>query len=259
MGRASQRSTRCGYGACAAAFAALLLGCGGNAADGAHTPEPSSAAAEEGAAGIPTAAEQQGAPQCGSSFQACGGLLAGSWTMEDSCQEGALDPRALQLWGETVLDLDSRACQGAVQSVTSRWSGRVLFESGAATDERLRSDTVEMNLTRDCLNATFGVGISEAKLASVCETLSDARRSCSSIAGACQCSASLERSSGMSGTYGVLDESFVIGSGSGEIQFVDYCVEGDVLHWREQGSPQQLLLRREPGSAREGAPVPDIR
>jgi len=274
MGRARRPSTRCGYGAGAAAFAALLLGCGGDAADGKHAPDPSSAselpnppgpanemptatgaAGEEGATGSSTAAEQtQGTPQCGSSFEACGGLVAGSWRVEDTCQEGALSPRARQLWGETVLDLDPRACQDAVQSVTSRWSGRVLFQYGAATDERLRSDTVEMKLSRTCLNATFGVDISEAKLG-VCATLTTAQRSCSSAAGACQCSASLERSSGMSGTYGVLDESLAISTGSSDLQFVDYCVEGDLLHWREQGSPQRLLLRREPG----GPPVPDIR
>jgi hypothetical protein len=266
-------------GARGAVFAALLLGCGGDATDGAHVPGPSSAwelpsseepanemaaaagaAAGEGTTGSPIATQQaEGTPLCGSSFRACGGLLAGSWMVEDTCQEAALSPRAMQLWGETVLNLDARACQGAVQSVTSRWSGRVSFQAGVATDERQRSETVRMNLTRDCLNATFNVEISETKLASVCESLGNAQRSCSSAAGACQCSASSERSSDASGTYGVLDNSFVIGSGSGDNQFFDYCVDGDLLYWREQGSPQRLVLRREPASALEGIPSPNIR
>ena len=104
-----------------------------------------------------------------------------------------------------------------------------------------------MNLTRGCLNATFGVNIREDKLGSVCATLSNAQRSCSSVAGACQCSALLERSPGMSSPYGVLDKIVVIGTIPAQ-QFVDYCVEGDLLHWQEQGTPQQLLLRREPDS-----------
>jgi hypothetical protein len=88
------------------------------------------------------------------------------------------------------------------------------------------------------------VNIHEDKLGSVCATLTTAQRSCSYVEGACQCSALLERSPELSGTYGVLDNVVVIGSSPAQ-QFVDYCVQGELLHWQEQGTPQQLLLRRE--------------
>jgi hypothetical protein len=40
--------------------------------------------------------------------------------------------------------------------------------------------------------------------------------------------------------------------------YVDYCVEGDLLHWRQQSDSVELVLRRSAGPFPETADVPDI-
>jgi hypothetical protein len=172
--------------------------------------------------------------------------------VEGTCNDAELDPLPLQRWAADLMNLDPVACPDAVQSVTSRWSGQLLFQDGLATDERTRASTFEMDLTLDCLNASFGVNLREDRLATLCPALSSTTRECSPVPGGCRCSGSRESTPRTSGSYGVSGSTVVIGSASG-LESFDYCVEGDLLHWQEPDTLQHLILRRAPGS---GAPVP---
>jgi len=182
---------------------------------------------------------------CSSGFQACGGVLAGRWIVEDTCNSETRNPKALQIWGQTFRNLDTTACFDAVQSVTTRWMGMLMFEQGLAIDQRMRSDTIEMNLTRSCLNATFDSNIREERMSAICTALTNDMTNCSSVGGVCQCSNRRERELDTSGTYGVLGKSVAIGTENGGLDFYDYCVQGDRLYWREPAYARHVVLLRE--------------
>jgi len=182
-------------------------------------------------------------PYCQEAFVPCGGLIAGRWEMLDTCNKETRNPKALQIWGQTVMKLDTTACWDAVESVKSDWKGNLVFEGGGADDQRMRTDTVEMTLTRSCLNATFNVTIKAEKMGSVCSTLTNSTRSCISVGGACSCSSHRESEAHTSGTYGVLDKSVVIGTTPNQ-QFFAYCVHGDQMMWQEETTGRLLAMHR---------------
>ena len=186
---------------------------------------------------------------CSTGFEACGGLLAGRWIVEDTCNSETRNPKALQIWGQTFRNLDTMACFDAVQSVTTRWSGMLMFDQGLAIDRRMRSDTIEMNLTRTCLNATFHSNIREDRMSAICAGLTNDMTNCSSVGGVCVCSNRRERDIDTSGTYGVLGKSVAIGAEDDTVDFYDYCVQkdgqGDRLLWREPSYARHVVLRRE--------------
>jgi hypothetical protein len=186
---------------------------------------------------------------CSGEFEPCGGLLAGTWEMVDTCSKQTTSRKALQIWGQTVMNLDTTACYDAVSSVSSDWKGTIEFAGGVAKDHRMRVDTVDMTLSRGCLNATFDVTIKAEKMASVCATLSTGMMSCSSVGGECNCSKRRETELDKEGTYGVLEKAVVIG---GDIfpetdepkQFFDYCVQNDQLLWRARDTGRLVVLKR---------------
>jgi hypothetical protein len=184
---------------------------------------------------------------CSTGFQACGGVLAGRWIVEDTCNSETRNAKALQIWGQTFRNLDTTACFDAVQSVTTRWMGMLTFEQGLAIDQRMRSDTIEMNLTRTCLNATFDSNIREERMSAICAALTNDMTNCSSVGGVCQCSNRRERELDTQGTYGVLGKSVAIGTENGGLDFYDYCVkgDGDTLLWREPSYARHVVLKRE--------------
>jgi hypothetical protein len=190
-----------------------------------------------------------GAPQICRQFEPCGGLLAGTWEMQETCSKQTLNRKAMQIWGQTVMNLDTTACYDAVSSVSSDWKGTIEFAGGVAKDHRMRVDTVDMTLSRGCLNATFDVTIKAEKMASVCATLSTGMMSCSSVGGECNCSKRRETELDKEGTYGVLEKAVVIG---GDIfpetdepkQFFDYCVQNDQLLWRARDTGRLVVLKR---------------
>jgi hypothetical protein len=186
---------------------------------------------------------------CPSEFVPCGGLLAGTWQMVETCTKQTLNRKALQIWGQTVMNLDTGACYNAVSSVTSDWKGNIVFEKGIANDQRVRYDTVSMELTRTCLNATFDVSIKAEKMGSVCSTLSAGMMSCSSVGGVCNCSKRRETPMDSAGIYGVLEDAVVIGGDTDPNtdepkQFFDYCVQNDQLIWRARDTGRLVVLRR---------------
>lgn len=192
-------------------------------------------------------------PYCNGEFVPCGGLLAGTWEMVETCSRQTDNRKALQIWGQTVMNLDTAACWDAVLSVTSEWKGRITFAGGLANDQRMRFDTVEMQLSRSCLNATFDVTIKADKMSSVCATLSTGMMSCGSANGVCNCSKRRESEMNTTGVYGVIEKAVVIG-GDDDLnteepkQYFDYCVTDDQLLWRARDTGRLVALRRVEGS-----------
>jgi hypothetical protein len=183
-------------------------------------------------------------PYCQSSFQACGGLLAGTWLVEDNCNPETRELDVLQSWGKARMDLDETACWDAVQRLRWNWSGELRFENGVAIDNRERKQQVDMQLTSRCLNATFGVPEADSVSPEVCAALQDPdTTTCGLANGVCLCSNRTVSMGTASGTYGVLGTSVAIGE-SPSARY-DYCVDGDMLLWREKdGAQRQVVLRR---------------
>jgi hypothetical protein len=180
---------------------------------------------------------------CQAAFEPCGGLLAGTWTVEDTCNSETNSRKALQIWGQTFMGLDATACWDAVQGVSSKWTGQLVFDQGLATDGRQRADTIEMDLSAPCVSATFGVTVRPDQMPAVCGSLTDDSTSCSSTGGVCRCSSRRVNPQTASGVYGVLGKSVAIGSPA---SFYDYCVssDGNQLLWRDPASARHLVLRR---------------
>jgi hypothetical protein len=182
-------------------------------------------------------------PYCHSSFEACGGLLAGTWLVEDNCNPEIRELDVLQSWGKARMDLDETACWDAVQRLRWNWSGELRFENGVAIDNRERKQQVDMQLTSRCLNATFGVPEADSVSPQVCEALQDPATTCGLANGVCLCTNRTVSMGTASGTYGVLGVSVAIGE-SPSTRY-EYCVEGDMLLWREKdGAQRQVVLRR---------------
>lgn len=213
-------------------------------------PEVQGASLGNGSTSLPQFVQPDAPPLCQDQFVACGGLLAGTWEVMETCNKETRNRKALQLWGQAVMNLDMGACGGAVERVQSSWAGDLVFDQGVAMDRRLRSDLVEMTLTRECLNATFNITIKAERIASVCSNLTTEMRNCSSVGSACKCSSRRENESDTAGVYGVLGKSVSIATASGGHDVFDYCVDGDLLLWREPGAARHVVLRlRGPNTA----------
>jgi hypothetical protein len=184
-------------------------------------------------------------PYCQSSFQACGGLLAGTWTVEDNCNPDIYTREVLRDWGKARMDLDGAACWDAVQRLRWSWSGELRFEGGAAIDNREREQLVEMQLTASCLSDSFGLPQTESVSPQVCDALEDTATTCALSAGVCICTNRTVSSGTASGTYGVLGLSVAIREEPNPTVRYEYCVDGDRLLWREkEGAQRQVVLRR---------------
>jgi hypothetical protein len=215
-----------------------------------ESQEAELAALDDGAALLAADAEAPApAPQCGSSSTCRGGLLAGSWEIVADCTSEPEPRRTLQTFGKPFLTLDSAACPGALQ-LDTEWSGGFKFELGLFEDQRGRADHVQLDLTAECLSATLGKAIDERHLGSACASLGKNMSQCAVADGVCHCSGSSEAQLDRVSLYGVLNETQVVIAsqdltGSEREQF-DYCVEGDLLHWRQQTDGVELVLRRLP-------------
>jgi hypothetical protein len=235
------------------AFGLLAVGCGGSANAGDDRAPFLFYTQEQGDSSPPPSLDPNtplldpGAASalCGGGFQACGGVLAGVWSVEGVCASAPPDPAALQRWGQSVLGLNAAACADAVQAIDSRWGGQLRFEEGIAIDLRRRSDTAEMSLTRECLSKTFDIRIRADQLGAVCSSITSDSISCSPADDACQCTVQHERVVAPAGVYGVADTIVSIAAADGGHDIFDYCVEANLLQWREPETGQLLLLRRQ--------------
>jgi len=182
-------------------------------------------------------------PYCHSSFQACGGLLAGTWVVEDNCNPAISSLDVLQSWGQARMDLDEAACWDAVQLLRWNWSGELRFEKGVAIDNRERKQQVDMQLTARCLSATYGYDEMDGVSPSMCRAMQNDYTTCGLANGVCLCSNRTVSRGSASGTYGVLGLSVAIGEDP--TTRYEYCVDGDMLLWREKdGAQRHVVLRR---------------
>ncbi|HWO09464.1 MAG TPA: hypothetical protein VNN80_08290 [Polyangiaceae bacterium] len=99
---------------------------------------------------------------------------------------------------------------------------------------------------RGRFTVTPGEPLASAELGGACTGLSSESALCALAGGACRCSLRREEQRDDSGVYGVLLPATVAINGSEGQSRVDYCVEGDVLHWQQPESEQHLVLRRVP-------------
>jgi hypothetical protein len=128
-------------------------------------------------------------PYCRSSFQACGGLLAGAWVVEDNCNPEIRTRDVLLSWGKARMSLDETACYDAVQRLRWNWSGELRFAEGEAIDLRTRAQRVDMELTSSCLSATFGTEDTDSVTPEDCDGVQDDTTTCALAGGVCMCSA----------------------------------------------------------------------
>jgi hypothetical protein len=175
------------------------------------------------------------------SFGPCGGLLAGSWEVEDTCRAETTNRTALRIWGTTLMNLDPTTCGDAAQKLTSQWSGRLTFATGQVTDERQRLRKLDVALRPACLNASVGVTVQASALPAACESLQDASTTCALSAGICHCTGRFIDNGTIHGTYGVLPKSVAIGETP---DIYEYCATEDHLIWYERDSATPIVFRR---------------
>jgi hypothetical protein len=188
-------------------------------------------------------------PYCRSSFQACGGLLAGTWEVEDNCNPEIRTREVLARWGLNTMRLNPVACYTAVQRLLWTWSGQFSFQSissenGIAIDDRMREQRVDIELDSDCLNASFddlheGQGVSQE----ACDSMQNASTTCALASGVCLCTNRTASNGFASGQYRVLGVSAEIAQTP--LTRYEYCVDGDRLLWQEkEGAQRQVVLKR---------------
>jgi hypothetical protein len=185
---------------------------------------------------------------CRSSFQACGGVLAGTWVVEDTCNPRSNEPTLLQRWGVAQMDLDTASCTNAVRMLTSSWSGKLVFVEGRAFDDRERAQKVDIELTPNCIGATLGMDPESASEPAICTSMqNDESMVCGSSEGNCICSSQTVIPGDVTGVYGVLGTTVAV-QDNGPLNIYEYCVDGDQLLWREPNTQRHVVLRRtEPG------------
>jgi len=253
MGRFILSMTRASVGGvsgCIIALGAVFLGCGGGAGDGADpaTSNPPGASSEDGdgsdGAGVNGSSDGAGVNRastaaCRGTFSACGGLLAGAWEVEETCGTNVPDHREAEAWSRERLGLDAAACPSTVTKLDSVWNGQLSFKNGDAVDTRTRRDSLELDLTRECLSASYG--IADGDVDATCAGLSDDSLECAAQSGGCHCSGQREELSNATGVYGVLGLSVAVGRSPSPAVRYEYCVDGDHLFWKDVN---QIVLRR---------------
>lgn len=195
---------------------------------------------------------------CQSSFQPCGGSLKStSWVVEDTCTALAGNRRALQIEGSQLVGLDENVCPDSVRRLTSRWSGRLVFETVFATDERRRARRFDLELTPACFTATFGVEPSVEAASALCSSLNVSEdTTCLPVGAGCRCSALTMDSEEASGVYDVVGNRVSIWADSSAATY-DYCVQGNRLLWGKPGTNQHIVLRQRDSAGAVPAPDPD--
>jgi hypothetical protein len=180
---------------------------------------------------------------CRTSFAACGGLLAGTWTVEGNCNPEIRARDVLARWGANSMGLSPGVCYTAVQRLVWNWSGEFRFENGIAIDDRSREQVVDVKLDSACLNASFGMQEGASVSPDACDRMQDAFTTCALADGVCNCTNRTMANGLASGYYEVLGVSVNIAQAP-ETRY-EYCVNGDQLLWREkEGDQRQVVLRR---------------
>jgi hypothetical protein len=192
---------------------------------------------------------------CHSSFEACGGLLDGTWEVEDNCNPAISSRDVLVNWGTVQMSLDETACWNAVKRLSWSWRGELKFEGGKVIDNRERAQRVDLELTSRCLSATYGTDETGSVSPEVCEALADEFTTCALAGGVCNCSNRTTSTGTISGLYGVVGTGDVAVAASTTTRY-SYCVDGDRLLWPGNDGPQHQVVLRRTTSVRPGATDP---
>lgn len=184
-------------------------------------------------------------PFCTSSFDACGGVLAGTWQVEDSCNPQIRDPEVLQAWGQARMNLEPGVCWNAVQRLFSRWSGHMEFDGAFAIDSRVRDQSVEIELDSSCLGPTLGLDGLSSVTPAMCASLQNKSTNCALSMGVCMCTNETQSPGRVQGRYAAIGTHAIVKDGERPLEEYEYCVAGDRLLWREEpGSLRHVVLRR---------------
>jgi hypothetical protein len=118
----------------------------------------------------------------------------------------------LSFWDQGFANLDFTVCTDAVPTLTSRWSGTLIFADGDSRDARLRTDTLAIDMSGECLSKALGVDVDQLNLGAVCSSVATESTACTAPNGVCRCSARRVSQPAASGAYGVIGTRVVVGS-----------------------------------------------
>jgi hypothetical protein len=155
-------------------------------------------------------------------FKACGGELAGTYTIESVCAEG------VEAVFTTGLDA---ACKGMFGAFDVGVEGTASFKDGTSTLDLVQTINVTMTLDAACLQAQSGVATLEPS-DSTCAMVPSAMMSsgftsatCAFTDDACVCDAVMEQSSNDTQTYEVSGKKLVFEDKTED----PFCVSGKQL------------------------------
>lgn len=167
--------------------------------------------------------EQQGA--CGEladSFEACGGALEGTWTIETICLW--FDPEEGPFGGDEGPFGD---CPEAVYALSFDWVGTYTVD---ATTIHTSVSRIETHTTVEVPNACFPAGMTCAQMAEDMDELD-----CAAAGDVCRCTGDevQEEQQESDQTYTIEGNVLVVqNSEGGESTRLEYCVEGDKATFR---------------------------
>jgi hypothetical protein len=177
-------------------------------------------------------------------FRACGGALAGTWEMVETCNSEDRSEATLERWSR-IVGLPAEPCYRAARLLTSRWSGEVLFSEDRTLDRRELTSRLDLRLTSECLTATLEGPDLIKPTQGACSALnSDYGVTCSSNQGMCQCSTVSTVENNVIGAYDVDGNRLVANNTDQTVSQYDYCVQGDYLLYKQLGDARYAILRR---------------
>lgn len=185
---------------------------------------------------------------CGSTpFQACGGSIAGSWRVVETCNSESRNEQSLAEWSEWV-GLPTEQCTGAARRLTTTWSGELTFSGKLAYDQRDLSVIFDMGLTSRCLTAALDSAGAVMPTAGACAALtSDFDVTCGSRDGICECSTKATVSTASTvGNYAIRGSRLSSVTDANDVHQYDYCVQGDYLLYKDVGESRYAILKRIP-------------
>jgi hypothetical protein len=247
------------------ALCAVLSGCA--AADpvvvGEHETDPSHVSADGLLDGDDSSAEALdpnlndgftvGSASCGTTpFRACGGSVAGSWKVVETCNSESRNEESLAVWSEWV-GLPAEPCTGAARRLRTNWTGELTFSGKVAYDQRDLSVTFDMGLTSRCLTAALESAGTVMPTAGACAALTSGFDvTCGSRDGMCECSAeAMVSTESTVGNYDIRGSRLSNVTANNAVREYDYCVQGDYLLYKDVGESRYAILKRVPLGASE--------
>ena len=169
--------------------------------------------------------------RCGS-FNACGGDLAGTWTVVSSCVEGNLTAAA---------NLNPNAdfpplCHGVYKAVVANVTGSVSFDpaTSSATNNTITTADSDIVIEAPCATAlgvpTLDAGSCAAISQVLIQKIFHDTAACQLEGATCHCTAKNTYVKNETIAYAVKGNSLTY---TGETDVMDYCVQGTTLHSRQ--------------------------